>query len=87
MARTVQTTQADQINAIIAALRTPKSNRSLLDRLTDVAVDTVADSTETLSRFAAAAMSATDSFGDGYELEKERQLRRRAERILKATQQ
>ena len=89
MARNVQTQVVDQqaaIDQIIAQLRQPKSNVSLFDRITNYAVDSVADSGNTVSRFAAAAASAVDNFGDAYEQEKERQLRRRAEKILAAYQ-
>ena len=82
-----QLTREDQLNAIVEALRTPapQSTPSPINRfLSDSAVDTVAGSGTFLGRMKAAVESAGDTYNDGYQLERERQLRLRAERILAA---
>ncbi len=89
MARTQQTLSHDeQLAAIINALRTPVApQQSVVNKfLSDRAVDTVAGSGTFIGRMKAAVESAGDTYNDGYQLERERQLRLRAERILAAQQ-
>lgn len=89
MARTqTQPTREEQLAAIVEALRTPQQPvQSPINRfLSDRAVDSVAGSGTFLGRMKAAIESAGDTYNDGYQLERERQLRLRAERILNAQQ-
>ena len=81
-----QLTREDQLNAIVEALRTPVApQQSVVNKfLSDRAVDTVAGSGTFIGRMKAAVESAGDTYNDGYQLERERQLRLRAERILAA---
>lgn len=92
MSRTTNTNVAAasneaQIAQIIEALRNRQPVKTQSSFLSDVIVDKTANSGGFLGRMKAAIGSAGDTYNDGYELEKERQLRLRAERILKATQQ
>lgn len=75
------------INELMAQLRSPTANNSvsLRQRVEDAAVDALADSTAVAARLGAAAVSSLDVAKDAYALERERQLRRRAERILIAS--
>lgn len=89
MARTQQTlSREEQLAAIVEALRTPQQPvQSPINKfLSDRAVDTVAGSGTFIGRMKAAIESAGDTYNDGYQLEKERQLKLRAERILAAQQ-
>lgn len=52
----------------------------------DRIVDSTAGSGVFLGRMKAAVQSASDTYNDGYKLERERQIRLRAERILRAEQ-
>ena len=79
-----------QIAQIIEALRNnhpaPVTN-PVKSFFADQVIDTTAGSGLFLGRMKAALQSAGDTYNDGYQLERERQLRLRAERILKAQQQ
>jgi hypothetical protein len=79
-------TTSPTVEDIMAQLRQPSSHQSFTDRVKNFVVDEVADSGQFVSRLSAGLVAAKDNFGDGYSLERERQLRRRAERILKLTQ-
>jgi hypothetical protein len=83
---TVETSNADQLNAIIEALRNRQPIATQRSFISDTIVDKTANSGGFVGRMKAAVESARDTYNDGYELERERQLRLRAERILKATQ-
>ena len=72
----------DRVAAIMAQLRSPKNTKSFMERITDVAVDAVANSGDIAARFAAAGTTAVENATDSFELERERQLKRRAERLL-----
>jgi hypothetical protein len=48
----------------------------------DAIVDKVADSADSVARIGAAFTSALNNAGDSYKLERERQLHRRADRLL-----
>ena len=72
----------DRVREIMEQLRAPKSSKSFFDQLTDHAVDAVAGSGDTAARFAAAAASAVENAADAFLIERERQLKRRAERLL-----
>ena len=72
----------DRVAAIMAQLRAPKNTRSFMDRVTDVAVDAVANTGDTAARFAAAGATAIENASDAFQIERERQLKRRAERLL-----
>lgn len=90
MARTQQTQSHEaQVQSIMEALRNnqptvaPSPVKSFFaDRI----VDTTAGSGVFIGRMKAAVESAGHTYNDGYQLERERQLRLRAERILKAQQ-
>jgi hypothetical protein len=88
MARTAQTlSHEEQLAAVINALRQPAPVESPIKSFfADRAVDTVAGSGVFIGRMKAAIESAGDTYNDGYQLERERQLKLRAERILKAQQ-
>ena len=79
---TVELSREDRVAQIMAQLRAPKSSKSFLDRLTDHTVDAVAGAGDTAARFAAAAASAVENASDAFQIERERQLKRRAERLL-----
>ena len=72
----------DRVAAIMAQLRSPKNTRSFMDRFTDHAVDAVASAGYTAARFAAAGATAVENASDAFQIERERQLKRRAERLL-----
>jgi len=76
------------VKAVMAQLRAPAtvSGPTLLSRFESVAVDSLADSGEFVARLAAGAVSGFDSAKDAYQIERERQLRRRAEKLLRAHQ-
>jgi RNA polymerase-binding transcription factor DksA len=78
------TSHEEAVKAVMEQLRNNRSanTKSLLSRVEDLAVDVVADSAEFGSRIAAGAVSAYDSGLDTYAAERERQLRRRAEKAL-----
>lgn len=90
MARTQKTTTVTnneaQLAQIIEALRNRQPVATQRSFLSDTIVDKTANSGGFIGRMKAAIESAGDTYNDGYELERERQLRLRAERILKATQ-
>ncbi len=78
-----------QINTIIEALRNQHPapvSHPVKSFFADQVVDTTAASGVFAGRMKAAFESAGQTYNDGYQLEKERQLRLRAERILKAQQ-
>lgn len=75
----------EQVQSIIDALRNqqpapPPAKSFFADRI----VDTTANSGVFVGRMKAAVESAGQTYNDGYQLERERQLRLRAERILNA---
>ena len=72
----------DRVREIMAQLRAPKSSRSFVDRVTDHAVDALASAGDTAARFAAAGVTAVENASDAFQIERERQLKRRAERLL-----
>ena len=72
----------DRVAAIMAQLRAPKNTRGFMERITDAAVDAVANTGDTAARFAAAGTTAVENASDSFQLERERQLKRRAERLL-----
>ena len=77
---TVETTAQElTLEQIMAQIRAPKTASV---SLTDTVMNKVADSGEFLARLGAGVACATDNMKDHYAMEKERQLRRRAERIL-----
>ena len=90
MARTAQTQSHEaQVQSIMEALRnnTPAATPSPVKSFfADRIVDNTAGSGRFFGRMKAAIESAGDTYNDGYQLERERQLRLRAERILKAQQ-
>lgn len=90
MARTAQTLSHDeQITRIMEALRQQPAapvESKVKSFFADRIVDTTAGSGTFIGRMKAAVESAGDTYNDGYQLERERQLRLRAERILKAQQ-
>ncbi len=91
MARTQSTVNPHdaQIAQIIEALRNQQPapvSHPVKSFFADQVVDTTASSGVFAGRMKAAFESATQTYNDGYQLEKERQLRLRAERILKAQQ-
>lgn len=77
-------TTAPSVEDIMAQLRSPTTNRSITERLTDAVVDEVADAGVVVGRLGSAVSNAGATFQDAYHLENERQLRRRAERIHRA---
>jgi hypothetical protein len=90
MARTQQTNSHEaQLAQIMEALRnqqpvtTPSPVKSFF---ADQVVDATAGSGVFIGRMKAAIESAGHTYDDGYQLERERQLRLRAERILNAQQ-
>lgn len=79
----VELSREDRVAQIMAQLRAPtKSSKSFSERFTDHAVDAVAGAGDTAARFAAAAASAVENASDAFQIERERQLKRRAERLL-----
>ena len=72
----------DRVRELMEQLRAPKSSRPFVDRFADHAVDALASSGDTAARFAAAAASAVENAADAFLIERERQLKRRAERLL-----
>ena len=72
----------DRVAAIMAQLRAPRNTRSFMERITDAAVDAVANTGDVAARFAAAGTTAVENATDSFALERERQLKRRAERLL-----
>ncbi len=67
------------VEQVMDMLRQPKQPKvSLTTRL----ADRIADSGNNLARLGAGFSAATDNMADAYTLEKERQLRRRAERLV-----
>lgn len=91
MARTQTTTTVTnneaQLAQIMEALRNRQPVKTPSSFFSDVVVDKTANSGGFIGRMKAAIETAGDTYNDGYELERERQLRLRAERILKATMQ
>ena len=67
------------VEQVMEKLRQPKTPRG---SLTEFLADKIADSGNNLARLGAGFSAATDNMADAYTLEKERQLRRRAERII-----
>ena len=67
------------VEDIMAMLRQPKQPKVTL---TTFLADKIADSGNSVARLGASVVAARDNMEDAYVLEKERQLRRRAERIL-----
>ena len=72
----------DRVAAIMEQLRAPRNTRSFMERIPDAAVDVVANTGDTVARFAAAGTTAVENASDSFQLERERQLKRRAERLL-----
>jgi hypothetical protein len=86
-AKSTPMSHEETVNAVMAQLRAPSTpKRSIVDRLADYAIDEVASTGEYVARLGAAAGAAVDNFNDSYQLEVERQLRRRAERLIARTQ-
>ena len=67
----------DEIARLVEQLRRPHTGATIGDWL----VDRVADSAQYTARVGAAVTTAWDNATDAYSLERERQLRRRAERL------
>lgn len=67
------------VEQVMEKLRQPKAPRG---SLTEFLADKIADSGSNVARITAGFAAATDNMADAYTLEKERQLRRRAERII-----
>ena len=82
VATPVELSREDRVAQIMEQLRAPKSSKSFLDRLTDHAVDALASTGDTAARFAAAGVTAVENASDAFQIERERQLKRRAERLL-----
>ena len=82
VATPVELSREDRVAQIMEQLRAPKSSRPLVDRVTDHAVDALANAGDTAARFAAAGLTAVENAADAFLIERERQLKRRAERLL-----
>ena len=67
------------VEQVMEMLRQPKQPKV---SLTTLLADKIADSGNNLARLGAGFSAATDNMSDAYTLEKERQLRRRAERLV-----
>ena len=67
------------VEQVMEMLRQPKQPKV---SLTTLLADRIADSGNNLARIGAGFSAATDNMADAYTLEKERQLRRRAERLV-----
>ena len=67
------------VEQVMEMLRQPKQPTV---SLTTLLADKIADSGNNLARLGAGFSAATDNMADAYTLEKERQLRRRAERLV-----
>lgn len=86
MARTQTTAQSAQpavlsheekVAQLMAHLRTPQKGQ-----FTDRLADNIADAGQTVARLGAAFAASTDNIADAYAIERERQLKRRAEKLL-----
>ena len=75
-------------STLLAAQRRAERRAKMEKSTPDIAgffTDKIANSGVALGRFKAGAEAAKANFGDAYEIEKKRQLRHRAERILAAS--
>ena len=79
-----QPLSVEQVMEMLAAQQPAEKEKSTLD-IAGFFTDKIANSGDALGRFKAGAEAAKANFGDAYEIEKKRQLRRRAERILAAS--
>lgn len=82
---TTEPTRQEMLDAIVAQLRAQRSAPSglaLTDRLVSWAADKAADSTEAASRIGAGFVSGWDNGKTAYAAERERQLLRRANKML-----
>ena len=83
MAKTTTSAQTSvqpmTVEQVMEMLRQPKKPQV---SLTTLLADKIADSGNNLARLGAGFSAATDNMADAYTLEKERQLRRRAERLV-----
>ena len=79
-AQTASVAQPMTVEQVMEMLRKPaaKSNVDLVGIISD----RVADSGQAFARIGAGISAATDNMADAYKMEQERQLRRRAERIV-----